>query len=72
MLASYDFTNNFHNIRIKATAGEFMKALGWVLEKYDDGQGREFDILDSEFENHDCHLSPNDGCQACEEYYGKK
>ena len=49
MHAYYDNTN-FHNIHIESTAGKFMGVLERLVSKYDDGQGREYDILDGELD----------------------
>lgn len=28
-------------------------------------------INEEQFNNHECHLSPEDGCKTCEEYFGR-
>lgn len=47
MRSQYYEKDNFHNIHIEAKASEFMEVLN-NLVNYDDGQGRNYDILDSE------------------------
>lgn len=41
------FSNGFLSMRIETTASKFFEVLN-DLTNYDDGQGRNYDILDSE------------------------
>ena len=50
MHSHYYEKDGFQNVRVEETADKFMKTLD-SLVNYDDGQGRKYDILDSEFDS---------------------
>lgn len=47
MHSHYYAKDGFQNVRVEETAGKFMNTLNSLIN-YDDGQGRHYDILDSE------------------------
>lgn len=47
MYSQYSIVNGFQSIRVETLAKDFMKMFDSLVD-YDDGQGRNYDILDEE------------------------